>query len=138
MIAAAFNEDGLGEGTVLTCTSEGFEDSAFWFKVKGQKHSVSKVKVLAPVDIERVNGVRELVSNTVTEARCEQGIQKLREANLPLDRSSLGTYLRFIVNDIIKEESDTILKNGLTIKEIGGPVSNAAKTWFFKNEDKFE
>jgi hypothetical protein len=136
-VAASFNKEGIGEGIVLKAVADGYSDSGFWFKAKGEKHQSSKVKTLVPVDVEKVNNMREFVEMVFTESRCQQSIQKLKEANKPLDRTSLGEFIRWIVNDIIKEESDTILKNGLNTKEIGGPIAAKAKEWFFKNEHNF-
>lgn len=107
-------------------------------KVKGDKHSSSKVKTIAAVDTEKVKNLKEFVDNVVTESRCRQSIDKLREANKPLTRASLGDYLRWIVNDIIKEEIDTMVANGIEAKSIGSPVSNAARQWFFENELTFD
>ena len=52
---------GTGEGVVWSCWEEGWNSSAYTFKVKGELHSVSKVKTLAPVDIERLNTINEFV-----------------------------------------------------------------------------
>lgn len=134
-VAKAFGKEGIGEGIVWTCTTPGYEDSKFWMKVKGEKHSVSKVKKLASVDMEVVASQNEFIANTVTEARCLQSISKLKEAGKPLDRTSLGDFIKWIYNDIIKEETDTAKANNLDITKLGGPVATVAKAWFFKNEN---
>ena len=48
-VGADFGVKGIGEGVVWTCITPGWEGSRTWFKVKGEKHSVSKVKTLAAV-----------------------------------------------------------------------------------------
>jgi hypothetical protein len=139
-VAAALGESGTGEGIVWRCITPGFEASKFWFKVKGEKHSVSKVKTLAAVDVEKVKSITEFVDSVLTEARLSQGIEYLKEMNLELSSKSTGDYLRWVVGDIRKEESDTIEASGLTPKDINRRISTESKRWFFewvKNNDGF-
>lgn len=124
----------ISEGIVWRCITEGWTESRYWFKVKGEKHQSSKTKTLAPVDIEKVNNVKELVSNLVTESRLNQGLEHLRSQKLDLTRNNVGVFLKWVVADIIKEDLDTIMGNGLEPKDIQGQISNVARTWFFKQE----
>lgn len=126
-----------GGGIVWKCITPGYEDSQFWMKVKGTKHSSSKVKTIASVNIENIESIKNFVELTVTENRCKQSLQKLKEDNKPLNKTSLGDYLRWIHNDIMKEEIDTIVANGFDPKILGQPISNKAREWFFKNELNF-
>ena len=80
-----------------------------------------------------VQGVIDFVTQTVTQNRCEQSLQKLREAGKPLDQTSTGEFIRWIREDILKEELDTIVQNGLEVKDLNGPISKAGKDWYFKN-----
>lgn len=133
-VGKAFGNDGIGEGIVWRCITEGWRQSRYWFKVKGEKHQSSKTKTLAPVDIEKVNGVKELVGNLVTESRLNQGLEQLRMQKLEVSRKNVGPFLKWIVADIIKEELDTIMGNGFEPKEIQGQVSKVARDWFFQQE----
>ena len=127
-----FNVNGAGEGVVWKPANSGFSDKTrFWFKVKGEKHQVTKTKTLAPVDIEKANNIKELVAKLVTKARLEQGIA---DNKLDFDRKNLGTFLRWVVDDIMKEELDTIEANGFTKKDVSGEISRAARSWFFERE----
>ena len=137
-VAKAFGVEGIGEGIVWKCVTPEWENPDFWFKVKGEKHSVSKVKKLASVDVELVTSQKEFISNVVTNARCEQSISKLKESNKPLSRESLGDFIRWIYNDIIKEDSETAKANGFDLTKMGGMIAQSAKTWFFEHENKFE
>lgn len=138
-VGKAFDKEGVGEGIVFKCISPGYDDnSGFWFKSKGEKHSNSKVKTIAAVDTEKIQNIKQFVENYVTDNRCWQSIDKLKEAHKPLTRSSLGDFIRWIHNDIIKEELDTILANGFEVKELGSPIANKAREWFFLNEIKFD
>lgn len=130
-----FCATGTGEGVVWRCISPGYESSKFWFKVKGEKHSVSKVKTLAAVDTEKVASINEFVDKVVTPQRCQQSIDKLREAgHKDITRALLGDYIRWIVNDVAKEESDTAKASGIELKDVNGKLSQKAKEWFFQNE----
>jgi hypothetical protein len=126
-----FGVSGIGEGVVWACVTEGWESSNYWFKVKGEKHSASKVKTLAPIDIEAIESMNSFVDSMVTESRLEQGLDNLvREQLKPFEMSSMGDFLRWVFNDVIKEETDTIVANGIDQKKLGGPIANKAKNWF--------
>ena len=136
-VAKAMGVSGIGEGIVWKCVTPGWESPEFFFKVKGEKHSASKVKTLAAVDVELVASMREFADKTVTENRCRQGIDKLREAGKKLDRTSVGDFIRWVVGDVEKEESDTAAASGIDLKKASGELTKAARTWFFKNELTF-
>jgi RNA ligase len=128
-----FGVSGIGEGVVWTCVSDGWLDSGTWFKVKGEKHSVSKVRTLAAVDVEAVATIKAFVDSVVTEARLEQGLDNLvREQLKPVEMTSMGDFIRWVFNDVIKEEQDTIVASGIDPKKLGGPIANAARPWFVK------
>lgn len=135
-VGKSFGNEGIGEGIVWKCITEGWSQSRYWFKVKGEKHQSSKTKTLAPVDIERVNGIKELVSNLVTESRLEQGLEQLRMENLEISRKNIGFFLKWINADIVKEDLDTIMGNGFEPKELNGEISKIAREWFFEQEIK--
>jgi len=132
-VSKYFGVSGIGEGIVWNNSED--QSSAFKFKVKGQKHSVSKVKTLAAVDIEKINSVKEFVDITVTQQRLEQGIEVLKERGLPITRKSTSEYLRWVFNDIISEEIDVLTGNGLCAKDVGAAISNAARPYWFKCAD---
>lgn len=128
-VAAEFGSVGVGEGVVWRCASNPSSD--YWFKVKGEKHSATKVKTLAAVDVEAVENMREFVSKAASEARLEQGLQNLMHEQLkPFDMSSMGDFIRWVHGDILKEEADTIAANGLEPKKLGGPIAQVARTWY--------
>lgn len=114
----------IGEGIVWETEFNNVQ--TLRFKVKGPKHSSSKVKVLAPIDVEWVASINEFVELVVTESRLQQGLE-----HVP-DRSSVhtGTFIKWVMNDIIKEESDTMLACGFTTKDISGPTASAVRQWF--------
>lgn len=125
-----FGIEGIGEGVVWQPAGD---SEKYWFKVKGDKHSVSKVARLASLDVERFRKRDDMIQALVTENRLEQGLQyHLNEAKLTLSLIHIGSFLRWVINDIAKEEIDTIEANGFTIREIGKPVSEIGKRFFIK------
>ena len=122
-----FGVSGTGEGIVFTD-----ETKQYSFKSKGEKHSVSKVKVIADVDIEKINKIKDFVDYSVTENRLNQGIEYLKEMNKELDISNIGDFLRWLANDVLKEEQDVITENGLDndLKAIMKSVSSKGRKWF--------
>lgn len=134
-VGKALGVIGVGEGVVWVPVDPSFNDPSFWFKVKGEKHSASKVKTLASIDIEKVNTINELMDAVVTENRMKQGVQVLKDRNnlKELTRANTGDLIRWVFDDVVKEESDTINASGLDKKDIGQAVAKKVKEWFFKN-----
>ena len=125
-----FGVIGIGEGIVFKSNWNGQQ---LIFKSKGEKHSASKVKTISSIDVDEINSINEFVDYVLTESRLNQGIEKLKEAGKEVSQKSTGDFLRWIVNDVIKEDQDTIVQNQLDIKKINSTVSNKARTWFFQN-----
>ena len=109
-----FGNIGIGEGIVWKCDTP---KGVIRFKVKGKKHQSSKVKVLAPVNTEKLNSIKEFAEYSVTESRLEQGIEKtFKSVGESIDIKKLGRFLKWIVGDIMKEEMDTLVANNLEPK----------------------
>jgi len=121
-----FGASGIGEGIVFTSV----DDANLKFKSKGEKHSSSKVKTLNAVDTESLEGLKEFVELTVTENRLEQGLQYLQEMGLSLENRSTGDFLSWVVKDVIKEETDTIVANQFDVKKVKSAVGVKARMWF--------
>jgi len=94
-------------------------------------HGKSKVKTLAAVDTEKVASIQEFIENVVTESRLNQGIDYLKEQNQPLNQTSTGIFLKWIVGDVIKEESDTMRDSLIEPKDVNGSISKKAREWYF-------
>lgn len=126
-VAKAFGFSGIGEGIVWTTMLNG---ESYRFKVKGEKHSASKVKVLAAVDVEKVESIQKFVDYAVTDSRLNQAIENVFPNNEPLSMHKFGEIVRWMVNDIIKEEMDVLVENGLEPKLVNSKIS-------FKTKDMF-
>lgn len=130
--AQFFGISGIGEGLVLSPCEDAYKSSKFVFKAKGDKHSKSKVKKLASVDTVKLKSIDDFVERYVDEGRCQQAYDFLKNQNVTIDETKTGDFLRWLVNDINKEEADTIVANGLTPKEINSAISKQGKRWFFE------
>lgn len=136
-VGKQFGAEGIGEGVVWTSQTVGWQSYDFAFKVKDERHSVSKVKTLASVDVEKIKAINDFVDYAVTEQRLEQGIQNLVNEQLkPLEITSIGDFIRWVYNDVIKEETDTIVENQLDAKKLGGPIANRCRPWYVDRLNK--
>jgi|TARA_R110000851_G_scaffold56073_2_gene131178 hypothetical protein len=133
-ISKAFGIDnGLGEGVVW---SVNYKDSVHRFKVKGEKHSVSKVRTLAHVDVEKLENVKEFVEYSVTENRFNQAIENVFGKE-DLDVKKMGDFIRWFIKDITSEEMDTMLKNGLEPRDVNRHISAKVREMFFKAQSEY-
>lgn len=123
-----FGISGIGEGIVWSIEVNG---EVYRFKTKGERHSSSKVKTVASVDVERLNGIVEFIEYAVTESRFNQALENVFPNNEAIDVKKLGDVIKWVMGDIIKEETDTMEKNGLSPKDIGKYVSDKVKKLFF-------
>lgn len=121
-----FGASGIGEGIVYKCTTQ----TDLIFKSKGEKHSVSKVKTLNAVDVESIAEIKDFVESVVTENRLEQGLGYLDEMKIEIIPKNTGEFLRWIVTDVLKEETDTIVANQFDMKKVKNAVVSKARVWF--------
>ena len=126
-IGKYFGVSGVGEGIVWEYVNG---NERYIFKVKGEKHQNSKVKTLTTVNTEEIQNIKAFVDYAVTENRLLQGVAKMKELGIPIDTKTTGDYLRWVYNDVIKEENDTIAANGIDSKKIGSAVSAKARIFW--------
>lgn len=125
-----FGVNGVGEGLVAEHSSD---FGRYIMKSKGLKHQNSRVKTLAPIDTEALEGMNEFIEYAVTENRMKQGIDKMIELGLPLEPKTTPDYLRWVYNDVVKEETDTIVKNQIDVKKLGSAVSAKARLFWMNH-----
>lgn len=130
-----FGISGIGEGIVWWNPETNLK-----MKVKGEKHSVSKVKTvkqIAAVDLERMASVQEFVDSVMTENRLNQGLAKLSEMGLDnTDIKNTGAFIKWCVGDVLKEEGDLIVASNLDMKEVNPKLSEKAKNFWFTHINK--
>ena len=128
-ISKAFGiNNGLGEGVVWSVE---YKDSLRRFKVKGDKHSVTRVKKLASVDVEKLKTIQDFITYAVTENRFNQAIENVFGSG-DLDIKKMGDLIRWFVKDVASEEMDTMLDNGLEPKDVNKYISTKVREMFFK------
>lgn len=133
-VAKAFGFSGIGEGIVWACEYKGVVHR---FKVKGELHAgKSKVKTLSKVDDVKIQKAREISEKVTPSWRLSQMIEKSCDLlnGGELDRSKLGLYLKMVMDDILKEESDILIEAGLEPKDVAKYVSDIARHYFFDQE----
>jgi len=122
----------LGEGIVYQPEDSDYcWDSGNWFKVKGEKHSISKVKTLAAVCPEKLESIQKFVEYAATTNRLEQGLQEVG-----LDQKLVGTFIGWVNRDINKEEGDVLEENNLSMKDVGKKVSTVARNFYLTELSK--
>lgn len=133
-VAKHFGVNGIGEGIVWSTEYEG---SLLQFKVKGEKHSVTKVKKLVQVDTEKLNSINEFVEYAVTDNRLNQAVEQVftSQGKEPCIRE-MGSIIKWMMQDINKEESDTLQTNNLTMKDINKLAIEKIRYWFIGYLDK--
>jgi hypothetical protein len=132
-VANFFGVKGIGEGIVWSAQYKAPDDVIYHlqFKVKGQKHSATKVKTLASVDVEKVKNITEFVNYAVTENRLLQGYDELfTKPGIPATSKDIGNFIRWIITDVAKEETDTMEANKLDIKDVSKSASTKARIWY--------
>ena len=134
-VGKTFGVSGIGEGIVWRCIEEGYNDSGFWFKVKDERHSASKVKTLATVDVQRINDIQVLAATLAHNGRLEQGLQLVFDTlnGGEVDIKRTGEFIQWMMKDIFKEEIDTIAASGYNGKELNGSISKIARDFLMKN-----
>ncbi len=133
--AKSFGVSGIGEGIVWRPANLS-NCSRYWFKTKGSQHTVSKLKTLQEPSAEQVralNNVEVFVQSVVTEPRLKQGLDYLREMNLPADNKQTGTFVNWILEDIYKEEKDSIVELRLDSKALKKQAQLVARRWYMSH-----
>ena len=140
-IKNTFNISGIGEGLVWTPIEKQYKTSSHWFKAKGEKHRTQKnsnlTKVINKDKKKLLKLIDDFLKDVLTTSRLEQGVSEIKAVKNTVTKEDTGTFLRWVLNDIIEENKDTMLKLNLTQKDISKQTSFNARLWFFENLAKF-
>ena len=132
-IAKLFGVSGVGEGVVWTAY---YGVERLLFKVKGEKHSSSKVKTLAQADPEKMQSIYDFVDYAATVNRVDQAMKEVGfVVGTTLTKSNTPDVLRWIANDIITEESEILKASNIEWKDVAKEVSDRARRIFFEKLD---
>jgi len=139
-IGKAMGIDGnVGEGIVITFS---FKEEVYRFKVKGEKHAKGsgKIKTLKPVDTVFEQKKITFVNNyACKEFRFEQAWQEvfgIENEKMQPTIKAMGDFLRLVIKDVIKEESDIMEENELIPKDVNSMISKIARIWFTSKLDE--
>lgn len=128
-------EKNVGEGIVVAFL---YKDAMHQFKVKGSKHSSSKVKTLKPVDDEKLQKIQEVAQQVTPAWRLEQMFALANDTvngGVPA-MENMGKFMKAVNQDIIKEESDVMAGAGLEPKEVFSVVARIARQWYSEELDR--
>lgn len=125
-VAKELGAGGFGEGLVFTGAYQG---KVYRFKIKDSRHKVSKIREVAAVDEVELASLQEFVELTCTEIRLKQGLE-LIASNTPLDIKNMGSYIKWVVQDILREESDLIQTKQIDTKKATKLISTKAREYF--------
>jgi len=121
-----FGVSGMGEGIVFThYTNYGLRKSIF--KVKGAKHKNVKKREKQIISPEKIKSINDFCDYAVTENRLKQGLE-----NVDLDIRNTGKFIKWICQDIISEETDTLIANELIAKDFTREASVRARDYFLE------
>ena len=136
-VGKAFGFEGIGEGIVFSHLTE--DGKRYIFKSKGEKHSKgSKVTTLKPVDDAKLNKIIDVVNKISPDWRLQQMLDKTFDLmnGGTIDIKRMGEFIRNVVQDIMKEESDTIAEAGLEPKDINSKISERCRLYFFAKQNE--
>jgi hypothetical protein len=119
----------IGEGIVWSAVTNDPIAFSSAFKTKGPEFLPRKCPKRDKKEIEasHMEIIDEFVEDNVTDIRCEQGIHYLKEADLPVDRSSLNEFAKWVAADAIREEGDDLL---VPLGNLNRALIKAAIAWF--------
>jgi len=129
-VGQSFGIDGnIGEGVVVSLI---YNNRLIRFKVKGSKHSKSKVKTLTPVDDKLEQRKIDFCNKfTCTPERLEQFYQQLlHENNNDISMKNFGSYIKYVMKDIAVEECDNLIENELNMKMINKYAVGMIKSYY--------
>lgn len=130
-------ETNIGEGVVCSYLTE--DNSLIQFKVKGEKHSNSKVKTTKVVDTEKLDKLDACVEKICHSWRFEQMFNLANDTindGVP-DIKNIALFLKMLNSDTLKEELDIIAEFGFEPKDVLPKVSKIGKIWYLNELNKF-
>jgi len=121
--------DGIGEGLVWSCVELPI-NTDLMFKSKGPSHVGSKkTRKIVTVDPEKLAKISDVVEHVLPDWRLQQGFEHVDK----LDITCTGQYLKWIGQDVKKEETDTLEVNDLVWTDIAKQVNLRAKEHFMQS-----
>lgn len=99
----------------------------FLFKAKGEKHRNANHSVAVSSVVEKVSR-EEFAEKFLTKSRFDQALENTGEPSI----ESLGEFLKWIKNDILKESKDDLSESGLVWMDVQKLVTERAKIMYLE------
>lgn len=131
--AALLGAEGVGEGIVWCPTDkELFKHTDLWFKTKGLEHKRTNARTGSKLETDPVTAasIKEFVEAVLPKWRLEQGVSQLEQDGLEIIPQNTGIYLKWICQDVLKEEADVLCANNLSWKDVQGAVCKTARQYY--------
>jgi hypothetical protein len=126
--AKEFGVSGVGEGLVWRI--DGVHGYSTSFKTKDEKHTISKIKKLPTVDVQKLDSIQEAVDTHCHEDRLQQIYDKVVVTEADKIPQKIGDFVRLVIEDCWEEEGDSIRSSDITRKEFGAVCSKKIAKWF--------
>jgi hypothetical protein len=126
-VAKALGGEGIGEGIVWLCFHSKL--GRLTFKTKGAKHKGTKNSRIVQIEPEVLASMDAFTDAVLTDSRLEQGYGIILADHGEVTMQHLGAFLKWVGQDVLKEESDTLEASGLERKQVMGRINNRAKQW---------
>ncbi len=120
-VAESLGYVGVGEGNVWIST---YKDERLIFKIKGESHSkVNKIrqpKEKDPREQEKLDFAEKVVTK-----RLRQAVQEVCDTNNggKLTMKDLGSIIKWVINDVIKEEALMFKESNFSVKDVNKYIS---------------
>lgn len=123
-----FDIKGTGEGIVFT----NWDDPKFpiRFKAKGEKHQATSEKKVKAIDPIVASASSQFVDAVLTESRLNQGLEYLKEMNLVDTMENTGTYIKWVINDVLTEESNLLEELNLEWDQVKKTLNKKTVAWY--------
>jgi len=76
------------------------------------------------------------VETVLDEGRLEQGRNWLKDNDHPQTEKATGEFIRWVFNDVLKENKPEMAESNIDEKELGKLLFGPAKKWFFARIQK--
>ncbi len=127
-VGAYFKRIGCGEGIVWTEWEQ--THGCLTFKVKGRQHAIVNSKILVPVHTLKLNSMQDFVKYACTKNRMQQAYYSLHQEFGSIETKDFTRFVRWLAEDIIKEEKDTMDVAHINAKDMTRSITSKAQAWF--------
>lgn len=125
-----FGVSGIGEGVVWRPVNSSLP-SEIWFKTKGEEHKDTKFSsVKEEMSEDTKVGIERFIEITTTDHRLQKGLDFMKEMNLEISKQNTGKFIKWALEDILKEESNLLVESGISPGDVKSGLSNRIRDWY--------